>query len=139
MAYYVVLKIHELNGPTVNYPVTAFHSNYGRSYNAMTPYSSARCQGIEVTLQFPLASLSLLTDWYISNSKLSGSLDVCDTDYKDLHGKSKPFTSLRVIAEFQNARCFYMAENYDNNKRRQMTLRFDAETVKTNSIVFSHL
>lgn len=139
MAYYVVLKIHELNGPTVNYPVKAFHSNYGRTYNAMTPNASARCQGIEVTLQFPLASQALLTDWYISNNKLSGKLVVCDTDYKDQYGRSKPDAELRAIAEFENARCYYMAEKFDNNANRQMTLRFDAETVTTNTVTFTHL
>lgn len=128
MAYSVVLKLNENSGNGVSFLVKKMRCRFTRAYNAMTPNASPRCQEIELTMESPYKDYPQLTDWYVSNSKQSGSLLVRDG-----------IKEVRTIAVFKNASCFYYGETYSSQQNRQITLRFDAETVISNEVEFTHL
>lgn len=115
---------------------------YERPNTAITPNTSARCTGIEVTVDSPNKEDMLLTDWFVSNRLMSGKIVVCNmevlTDNKDGSNRIKE-EEMRVIAEFENAACFYLKETYNVQENRLLTLHFDAETVTSNEVSFVNL
>lgn len=133
MSYFIELKLSENTNSVHTYSVKKLRCVYERPYNSMSPSASPRCTGIEVTVASPEKTDLFLNDWYISNRKVSGTLDVVSVvalNKKDL---------IRNIATFKSAVCYYYGEIYSSDEDRYIILHFDADRVATNNIVFKHL
>lgn len=139
MAYSVVLRLNANSSTVTEFQVKKAHCRYERSHNAMSPDTSPRCLGIEVTVLASIKNGNVLTDWYVNNLKMKGKLVVCEDSAVTINALPTQDISERVIAEFENATCYYIGETYEANMLRKFILHFDAETVTCNNVEFTHL
>lgn len=105
----------------------------GRQRNRYRPDSRALCEGMEVTVVAPGKNDLTLLEWYINRSPMSGRIVIA------MSNEAKMDASSEKVILFENAVCFKLTEDYhiDNNRRRLLTLSFEAEQLTLDNQTFS--
>ena len=120
---------------TKEYLLSDFKCHTHRLHNEYRPDSDKYCDSIDVTIIAPGRDDMQLYDWFIHQSTLSGRLLI--------QLPPKPNQSEPDIQEifFEEAKCFSFEEEYhiNRNRRRMLRLRFVAENVNINDVIFKRI
>lgn len=108
--------------------------SFRRSHNDLRPDGLAHCDCIEIDVVAPGKNDLTLYDWFVSEEQQSGRIlfDLSSTVSSD-------FNPTKQLL-FENARCFALEENYDQDTRfrRLLRLRFEADTITTDNVEFNN-
>ena len=117
------------------YLLSDYKCHTHRLHNEYRPDSDKYCDSIDLTVIAPGREDMLLYEWFIRQSRLSGRLLIqlppkpnqWETDYREIL--------------FEEARCFSFEEEYhiNRNQRRMLRLRFVAENVNINDVIFKRI
>lgn len=120
---------------TKEYLLSDFKCHTHRLHNEYRPDSDKYCDSIDVTIIAPGRDDMQLYDWFIHQSTLSGRLLI---QLPPKLNQSEP--DIQEIF-FEEARCFSFEEEYhiNRNQRRMLRLRFVAENVNINDVIFKRI
>ena len=120
---------------TKEYLLSDFKCHTHRLHNEYRPDSDKYCDSIAVTIIAPGRDDMQLYDWFIHQSTLSGRLLI---QLPPKLNQSEP--DIQEIF-FEEARCFSFEEEYHItcNQRRMLRLRFVAENVNINDVIFKRI
>ena len=120
---------------TKEYLLSDFKCHTHRLHNEYRPDSDKYCDSIDVTIIAPGRDDMQLYDWFIHQSTLSGRLLI---QLPPKLNQSEP--DIQEIF-FEEARCFSFEEEYhiNCNQRRMLRLRFVAENVNINDVIFKRI
>ena len=117
------------------YLVSDYHLVFVRSYNAYAPEETARCERLELVVVAPGRDDLSLFEWFTTQGAQDGRI-VIGSGYD----KNMIAEDVQVIY-FEEARCFSFEEEYhiNRNQRRMLRLRFVAENVYINDVIFKRI
>ena len=120
---------------TKEYLLSDFKCHTHRLHNEYRPDSDKYCDSIDVTIIAPGRDDMQLYDWFIHQSTLSGRLLI---QLPPKLNQSEP--DIQEIF-FEEARCFSFEEEYhiNCNQRCMLRLRFVAENVNINDVIFKRI
>ena len=117
------------------YLLTDFKCNTHRLHNQYRPDADKYCDSIDITVIAPGRDDMMLYEWFIRQSTISGRLLI---QLPPKHNQSEPDYQEIFIEE---AKCFSFEEEYhiNRNQRRLLHLRFVAEQVNINGVIFKRI
>lgn len=128
MSEYAKLKIGDNT-----YSVMDCHCHLCRNYNHAEPDGNARCDRLNLLLNYVDATALTLYKWFVDKETKSGSVAF----FKDASSQS----SIKEI-QFETARCFSFTEEYENqgsSYTRHINLSLVAEKVTINGVDFNDI
>jgi hypothetical protein len=126
MSEYVKLKIGN-----DNYSVIDCHCHFSRDYNHAEPISNARCERVDLLINYVDAGDLVFYKWFVNKETKSGSVIF----FQDESQKN-------VIKEikFETARCFSLTEEFESfgtTSTRTIKLSFMADTITVSDVTFN--
>ena len=117
---------------TKEYLLTDFKCHTLRLHNEFRPDADKYCDSVEMTVIAPGKEDMQLYDWFINQSTLSGRLLI---QLPPQPNQSEPDCQ-KIL--FEEAKCFSFEEEYHINRdqRRILKMRFVAEQVNINGVIF---
>jgi hypothetical protein len=117
---------------TKEYLLSDFKCHTHRLHNEYRPEADKYCDSIDLTVIAPGREDMQLYEWFIRQSTLNGRLLI---QLPPKPNQSEPDCQ-EII--FEEAKCFSFEEEYhiNRNQRRMLRLRFVAEQVNFNGIIF---
>ena len=114
------------------YTVCDVKCHMQRHHNAFQPDGHTQCERVDITVVAPGKEDLTLIEWYIKRLSMSGRVVI------EMSGDANISVPASKEILFEDAVCFRMAEDYhiDNNRRRLLTLSFEADTLTLDNIVF---
>lgn len=114
------------------YLLVDFKCRTHRLHNEYRPDSDKYCDSVDITVIAPGREDMQLYEWFIRQSTLSGRLLI---QLPPKPNQSEPDTQ-EIL--FEEAKCFSFEEEYhiNRNQRRLLHLRFVAEQVNINGVIF---
>lgn len=120
---------------TKEYLLSDFQCHTHRLHNQYRPDADKYCDSIDLTVIAPGRNDMQLYEWFIRQSTLCGRLLI--------QLPPKPNQSEPDCQEilFEEAKCFSFEEEYhiNRNQRRMLRLKFVAEQVNINGVIFNRL
>lgn len=118
------------------YRIVSAQSHFTRHTNGKRPDTLARCESITITIVAPEVDDLTIYEWYAKSTSNDGRILFRIPEYS---GKGSE-TLVRELF-FENALCVSLSEKYDIRIRaqRMLTLKFEAEKVRCNDVLFKHL
>lgn len=118
------------------YRIVSAQSHFTRQMGRKRPNALARCESITITIVAPEVDDLTIYEWYAKSSSFDGRIVFNIPDYSE-----KSSEGLIRELYFENALCVSLSEKYDirAKNKRLLTLKFEAEKVTSNDVVFKHL
>lgn len=118
-----------------SYLVSNVRLHFSRNYNCRRPNSDARCESVTINVVAPEDGDNTLYEWYAKSASMTGRLLIENPTFKN--NDAVFYKEL----QFEEARCMLLAEKYDIkvDRRRMITLAFEADSITFNGIEFRHL
>ena len=128
MSEYVKLKIGNNE-----YSVIDCHCHFSRDYNHAEPISNARCERVDLLINYVDAGDLFFYKWFVNKETKSGSV----VFYQD---ESKTIAIKEIT--FETASCFSLTEEFENfgtTSTRTIKLSFMADKITINDVDFQKI